>query len=73
MPVVLGCMDERLPNSKRYWRLNSLAAIWMQLPLGPPRDPEEQDFQRDLRSHYRTLQQQEAAVRNRYDRMKRPG
>lgn len=59
-------MDERLPNSKRYWRLNSLTAIWLQLPLGPARDPEEQGAQRQLCAEYLALQHQEAAVRSRY-------
>lgn len=66
MLVLRRCMDERLPNSKRYWRLNSLTAIWLQLPLGPPRDPEEQYAQRELRNEFLALQHQEAAVRARY-------
>lgn len=65
-------MDTREPNSKRYWRLNSLAGLQTQFPLPSPADPEEKERQDALRTEYRQLQQREAAVRARHTRMTSP-
>jgi hypothetical protein len=70
--VVHGELESAIeePNSKRFWRLNSIQGLSMSLGSAYPHpDPEAMDRYNERRARLDSLQAQEQRVQTRYCRM----
>ncbi|MCM8597586.1 MAG: hypothetical protein NFW04_02840 [Candidatus Accumulibacter sp.] len=69
-------MSDRHPNSRRFWRLNSIMGLRMMLenrsPTSPPADPETLATHRAQESELAALLRRERAVRARARRIGTP-
>jgi len=61
--------EPKIPNTVRFWRLNTIAGIRMTDWDYPPADPEQKDRQDAAAALLRALETREAEVKARYERI----